>query len=144
VQLDTRRVSGLLEKPIFVQLDRPRREEVRLIVKANIRTDLILAPETLVFGRVKQGSSQDASVTVLFAGKANCKILDAKCASEYVKAQVEQLPEDSSGISYRVTAHLLPGLPVGSWYTTVWLRTDNPSLPRFPIGVTVEVRNKDN
>jgi len=70
VYLDTRRFTGPLTKYAFVQTDRPGQEEVRLTVKANIRQDLIVAPESLSFGRVKQGSPKDATVTVLLTGKA--------------------------------------------------------------------------
>ena len=141
LQLDTRRVSGQLEKSVFVIVDR---EEVRLTVKADIRNDLVLSPETLAFGRVKKGGAADADVTVLLAGNSQAKVLEAKSDSGFVTAKVQQLPAESGGTSYRVTAHLLPGLAPGYWYTTVWLRTDNPAMTRFPIGVTVEVQDKKN
>jgi hypothetical protein len=137
VYLDTRRVTGPLNKSIFVQLDR---EEVRLTIKAQIREDLIVAPETLAFGQVKPGSGKDTSVTVLLTGKAAGKIVKAESESGYVQAQVRELPRDSNGISYQVSAHLQPGLSPGAWFSTVWLTTDNPAVPRFPISVSVEVQ----
>jgi hypothetical protein len=137
VNLDTRRVSGRLEKYAFIQFD--RREEVRLTIRADIRNDLILSPESLTFGRVKKGSAPDASVTVLFVGKTG-KIRQAKSDSEFLQVRVKQLPAEDAGVSYQVTAHLRPDLPVGNWFSTVWLTTDDPALPRFPIGVNVEVQ----
>jgi hypothetical protein len=139
VNLDTRRVSGQISKTFFVQLDRPQREEVGLTIKANIREDLIVAPDHLDFGRVKRGGSKTASVTVLLAGKAAAKNVNVKSDSEFVQAKIRQLPPDSNGVSYEVTARLQPDLPEGLWYSTVWLSTDNPSLPRFPIAVAVEI-----
>ena len=112
--LDTRRVSGQLEKSFFVQFDQPHPEEVRLTVKANIRDDLIVAPEALDFGRVKQGSAKDASVSVLFAGKPT-KIVGVKAESEYVRAEVQHMKGEAGGASYQVSARLLPELPAGSW-----------------------------
>jgi len=137
VQVDTRRLSGPFQKPIFVQFDRPKSEEVRLSVKANIRDDLHVSPESLAFGRVKRGSSSEASVTVLISGLADCKLQEAKCDSSYLRARIERLPADSG--EYRVTAQLRPGLPTGRWYSTVWVTTNNSALPRFPIPITVEV-----
>ena len=142
VYLDTRRFTGPLTKYAFVQTDRPGQEEVRLTVKANIRQDLIVAPESLSFGRVKQGSPKDATVTVLLTGKAAAKILKAKSESDYVQAKVRELPRESNGASYEVTARLRPGLAAGTWYSTIWLTTDNPALPRFPVTVSVEVEGK--
>ena len=141
LQLDTRRFSGQLEKSAFVMVDG---QEVRLTVKADIRTDLVLSPETLSFGQVKKGNTADADITVLMVGNAQAKVLEAKSDSDFVTAKIQQLPGESGGTSYRVTAHLRPGLASGSWYTTVWLRTDNPAMARFPIGVTVEVQDKKN
>jgi hypothetical protein len=142
VNLDTRRVSGVLTKYAFVQSDRPGQEEVRLTFKANVRDDLVVAPETLAFGRVKHGSPKDATVTVLLSGNAAAKILKAKSDSDFVQAKVRELPRESNGVSYEVSARLNPGLSEGTWYSTIWLTTDNPSLPRFPITVTVQVQGK--
>jgi hypothetical protein len=139
VYLDTRRVTGVLDKSLFVQTDR---QEVRLSIKAHVREDLIVAPESLDFGRVKQGDTKSATVTVLLAGQAVAKNVSAKCDSEFVKAKVRRLPDDGNGASYEVTANLMPNLPAGVWYTTVWLTTDNPAVPRFPITANVEIQGK--
>lgn len=136
VYLDTRRVSGPLNKSLFVQTDQ---QEVRLSIKANVREDLLVAPEALDFGRVKYGGTKSASVTVLLSGKAAAKNVTAKCDSEFVQAKVRRLPADANGVSYEVTANLLPDLPEGVWYSTVWLTTDNPAVPRFSIPVNVEI-----
>jgi hypothetical protein len=141
VRVDTRRLTGPFQKPIFVQFDRPTAEEVRLSIQANIRNDLTVAPESLAFARVKKGSPAEASVTVLISGLADCKIQEAKADSSFVQASVRRVPGDAGGVSYQVTARLRPGLPVGHWYSTVSLTTNNPALPRFRIPVSVEIQS---
>jgi hypothetical protein len=140
VRVDTRRLTGPFQKSIFVQFDQPRPEEVRLNIQANIRDDLTMVPNSLAFGRVKQGSPSETSVTVLISGLADCKIQEVKSDSSFVQAQVRRVPVDSGGVSYQVTANLRPGLPVGYWYCTVLLTTNNSALPQFRIPLTVEIQ----
>jgi hypothetical protein len=141
VRVDTRRLTGPFQKPIFVQFDRPGFEEVRLSIQANIRNDLGVDPESLAFGQVKQGKSSETRVTVLISGLGDYKIREAKCDSSFVQATVRRLPGEADGVSYQITARLRPGLPVGHWYSTVSLTTDHSALPRFQIPVTVEIRS---
>src|SRR5262249_31572766 len=42
------------------------------------------------------------------------------------------------GLTYEVTAKMRPDIPVGKWYTDVWIRTDNGTRIRVPVTVEVE------
>ncbi len=139
VQLDTSRVSGFTQKAIYVQLDQPQWEETAFSVQANVLADVTLTPDSLAFGRIKRGSSREASVTVQFFGTADYKTLLAKCDSPYVEVGVRQLQRDVGPVAYQVTARLRPDFPAGNWYGTIWLGTDNPTLPRLPIPLTVQI-----
>jgi len=139
VQLDTSRVSGFTQKAIYVQLDQPQWEEAAFRVHVNVREDVTLTPGSLAFGRVKRGSSSEASVTVQMMGTTDFKTLTAKCDSPYIEVNARQVQGEVGQATYRVTARLLPDLPVGNWYSTVWLATDNSALPRLQIPLTVQI-----
>ena len=66
--MDTTRFEGIKNVTIYVKFDRPRREEVRLWVRANSRHDVAVVPETLTFGQVKRGSNPTASTKISFLG----------------------------------------------------------------------------
>jgi hypothetical protein len=140
VRLDTRRLTGPYQKSIFVLFDRPKLEEVRLNIEAHVRDDLAVAPESVAFGRVKQGSPAEASVTVVISGLADCKIQEVKSDTSFVQASVRRLSGESGGASYQLSARLRPGLPAGSWYSALTLRTDHAALPQFRIPVNVEIQ----
>ena len=73
VRMDTTRFTGAKNASIYVQLDQPRNEEVRLWVRATARDDVALTPEALAFGQVPRGSSPTATVRVTLRGQGDAR-----------------------------------------------------------------------
>jgi hypothetical protein len=138
-QMDTSRFTGPKAVTIFVQFSQPHPEEGRLLVQANSRDDVMLAPDTLAFGRTRRGASPTGSVTVTFMGNPQAQVLDVRSESNYVQAAVKELRRQDTEVSYQLTARLRPDAPVGKWYTDVWLRTNLPAMPRVRVPLTVEI-----
>jgi Protein of unknown function (DUF1573) len=138
VNMDTNRFRGYWAKVVYVRFDQPESAEVKLTVGSTSRDDLTFTPGTLAFDKVAAGSAPKASVTMTVAD-AKCNIADVKCDSAYVQPQVNVVSRDASGTTFQITAQLLHSMPAGSWYSTVWLTTDNPTMPRMSIPVTAEV-----
>jgi hypothetical protein len=138
-QMDTSRFHGVRRVTIFVQLDQPQWEEVRLAVQADSRGDLSLNPEVLTFGKIKRGSPATARLQLAMAGGDEAKVREAKADSGYVRVETEEVGRDRGEVRYQVTAQLQPGLPVGSWYTDIWLETTNAAIPRVRVPVMVEI-----
>ena len=138
VNMDTNRFRGYWAKVVYVRFDQPDSAEVKLTVASTSRDDLTFTPGVLAFGKVATGSSSKASVTVT-VGDASCNISDVKCDSAYVQAQASVQSRDSSGTTFVITGQLQPNVPAGSWYSTIWLTTNNATMPRMSIPVTVEV-----
>ncbi len=42
-------------------------------------------------------------------------------------------------VTYEVAAKVRSDIPAGKWYTDVWLKTNNPAMPKLRVPVTVEV-----
>lgn len=139
VNVDTRRFHGPTTKTVFVRFDQPQLTEVRLAIAANSRSDLTLSPATLAFGSVPSGRAAKANVTMTIADP-NVNASDVKCDSGYIQPRIRLLTRTPEGASFEVSAQLGSNLPAGSWYSTVWLSTSNPAMPRIAIPVTVEVQ----
>jgi hypothetical protein len=139
-QMDTRRFVGIKTVTIYVEFDRPRRQEVRLWVQANGRDDVMVSPDTLAFGRVKRATSPDTHVTVTLMG-GEWQITGAQSESNYIQPALKVLRQDGGERIYDLTARLRPDAPVGKWYTDVWLATNNPSLPRVRVPLTVAIES---
>src|SRR5205823_8117642 len=79
--MDTSRFYGSKSVTIYVQFDRPQWDEVQLVVQANSRDDVSLAPESLAFGPVKRGKASASKVTVTFLGNSQMQVLDLRSES---------------------------------------------------------------
>ncbi len=42
-------------------------------------------------------------------------------------------------VTYEVVAKIRSDIPAGKWYTDIWLKTNNPNVPKLRVPVTVEV-----
>lgn len=140
-QMDTRRFTGVKTVTIYVQFDRPRWEEVRLWVQANGRDDVTLTPESLAFGQAKRGAAPSASINVAFLGGGDWTITEAKCDSNYVQTKVQEVRRQAGEVTYQVSATVRGDTPVGKWYTDIWLKTNNPAMPRVRVPLTVEIES---
>jgi hypothetical protein len=138
-EMDTRRFSGHKTVTVYVNFDRPQWEEVRLMVQANGRDDVAFVPETLAFGRIREGATPAAAVNMAFYGSAEWRIVEAKCDSNYVLTTVQELRRGNAEVLYQLTARMRPDCPVGRWYTDVWVTTNNPSTPRVRVPLTIEI-----
>jgi hypothetical protein len=140
VEMDTKRFLGEKNVTIFVQLDQPHFEEVRLTVRANSRDDVAVSPAALDFGHVAHSGGAAIQVTVALSGNADWQITEATSESKYVQTDLKEQSREAGRVIYGLTAKLRPGLPPGNWYNEIWLKTTNPDSPmvRVPVAVVVE------
>lgn len=139
--MDTRRFNGVKSVTIYVQLDQPRYEEVRLWVQANSRDDVTVTPDSLTFGKIKRGSSPSTQVNITFLGSSQLQIVSALSESNYVQTSLRELRRDMAETTYQLMARLRSDAPVGKWYSDVWLTTNNPATPRIRVPLQVEIES---
>jgi hypothetical protein len=139
--MDTRRFSGVKSVTVYVQFDLPQWEEVRLWVQANARDDISVQPEALSFGRAKRGSVPTNSVTVSFVGNPQWAISEVEKESHYIETSLKELRRDASEVSYQVTARIRADAPIGKWYSDLWLKTNDPAIPKVRVPLTVEIES---
>jgi hypothetical protein len=139
VQMDTRRFYSTKMVTVYVQFDQPHFEEVRLWVQANSRDDVSVVPDSLAFGRIKRGTSPASSVTVSFFGGAQYEITGVASDSNYIQPSYEQKKREGGEVVYQLSAKIRADAPAGRWFTDIWLKTNNPAMPRIRIPVTVEI-----
>ena len=137
--MDTQRFTGMKTITIFVQFDRPQWDEVHLLIHANCRDDFSIAPATFAMGRVKKGASPASAVTITFQGDGATRILDARSDSNYVQPEIQEVRQTNGDMTYQLTARVRPELPVGKWFTDIWVRTNNGSIPRLRVPLTIEI-----
>ncbi len=138
-EMFTNRFIGVKTITIFVQFDRPRFEEVRLLILANSRDDVTFTPDTIAFGHVKRGTTAEGKMTLSFLGGGAIEITELKSESNYVQPTVTKIPRSSGETVFEISAKLRDDTPAGKWYTDLWLKTNHPAMPKLRVPVTVEV-----
>jgi hypothetical protein len=138
VYLDTRRFSGAMTKYAYVLFDRPR-EEAQLVVRAFSHDGLFCEPDSLAFGKAKKGASLEKSMSISITDPRLGGALKATSQSTFVQATVKTLEKSAGSASIQLTAKVDPNLPVGDWYTTIELRSEDARLAPIQIPVTVTI-----
>jgi hypothetical protein len=140
-RMDTTRFTGVKTITVFVQFSQPQWDEVRLVVTANSRDDVIVTPENLALGTAKRGVGSSATVGLTFLGAANAQVLAVQTESNYIKASVKETKRTAAEVGYDLTARVRGDAPVGRWYSDVWVKTNNPAMPRVRVPLTVEIES---
>jgi hypothetical protein len=139
VRMDSGKFNGPKTVYIYIQFSEPQLDEVRLWIQANSRSDVNVAPETLAFGHHKRGAAPSLVTTLTFFGEVPFEITDVQSESNYVQAKVVSARHTDNEVSYDLTVKLRADTPVGKWFTDVWVRTNNPAMPRVRVPLTVEI-----
>src|SRR5262249_49179851 len=126
---------------VFVQFDRPGWEEVRLWIQANSRDDISVSPEAFALGQAKRGTAPSGTVTITFLGQSASQILEVQRDSNYILTELKEVRRQGGEAAYQLTAKLRPDVPVGKWFTDLWVKTNNPAMPRIRVPLTVEIES---
>jgi hypothetical protein len=139
VRMDAGKFIGVKTVYVYVTFSEPQFDEVRLWVQANSRDDVNLTPDTVAFGRVRRGEAASRTATITFYGNVASDITEVQSESNYVQAKLGAPRRGGSEVSYDLSVTLRPDTPVGKWYTDVWMKTNNPSMPRVRVPLTVDI-----
>jgi len=136
--MDSRRFVGPKAVTIYVTFDQPRFEELRTVVQAFAREDLIFGPDALNFGKVKQGEVKSTSMNITIYNGA-VQFPDAKSDTNFIQPMIKEVRRTGGEATYQVEAKVRPDTPAGVWFTDIWVTTNNPGYAKLRVPVTVEV-----
>lgn len=137
--MDTRRFLGPKAVTVYVSFSQPRFEEVRIVVQGNSREDVIFAPEGINFGKVKKGATPTTQMSITFLTSFNVQPTEITSESNYVIPKIVAGPKENGQSAIQVQATLRDDTPAGKWFTDLWIKTNNPNMPKLRVPVTVEV-----
>ncbi len=141
VRMDTTRFTGSKSVTIYIVFDRPKADEVRLLLSAVGRDDFNLSPDTLAFGQIRKGSTGTLSSTITFYGNSLVQITDVRSETNYIQPNLQLVSRKKNVTVYQLSAYLRNDAPVGKWYSDIWLKTNNTNLPQIRVPVTVEIES---
>ena len=137
--MDSSRFHGHKSVTVYVTFAHPQFDEVSLVVSANSRADVSIAPTTMAFGKIQRGTSPTATVNIGFFGNGQWTVEEVRSESNYVKPTIKEVRRSNGEVAYELTASVRSDVPVGKWFTDVWVKTNNPNMPQVRVPLTVEV-----
>lgn len=137
--MDTRRFFGVKSVTVYVNIGGARSEEVRLVVTSNSRDELMFAPEMLNFGKLKANAGGEATMTITLLGHASTQITEISSESNFIVPKVTELRRSGSEVTFQVAAQIRPETPAGRWFSEINLKTNNQSVSRVRVPVSVEI-----
>jgi hypothetical protein len=140
--IDTRGFTGRKDATLTVTFSKPFRAEVQLQCYCFIRSDVVVEPGAISFGRVNHGTAAQQTVKVHYAGVADWRIERVECSSAHLSAVAVQRSRGlkdgvNTDVVYDVTCTLSQTAPVGYIEDHVVLVTNDSAsgVTRVPVRV---------
>ena len=140
-RMDTSRFIGVKRVTIFVQFDRPTFEEVAPL-GAGQRAQPTSAFRPTVWPSAKsRGPAVRRSPTPSRSMATTRKSPTSRAKATTCRPSIKEVKDADGQPSYQLTAKLREDVPVGKWYTDVWVKTNNPEYPQIRVPLTMEVES---
>lgn len=138
-EFNTRSFIGAKSAVVTVVFDRPYYGEMQLMVKGNIRSDIVTEPGEIQFSDVKRGTEKATSVKITYAGNSRWKITDVRSANQNLSVKLERVDNGTGRVEYRMRVRLLESAPAGSFSDQIVLVTNDQryNLVTIPVRGTV-------
>jgi hypothetical protein len=140
ITMDTKKFQHEKNSSVTVVIDQPLHAEVRIPIKAYIRTDVVLTPGGAEFGGVASGTDWQRTISVAYAGRRDWKIKEVVCKNPNVTASVVETRRDGGTVNYDLKV-IVKGTtaPLGELRDQLTLVTDDAGNPYIPILVAARL-----
>ena len=137
--LDTSGFEGSKSVTIFVQFDRPRREEVALRLHCVSKSETAQSVHEVDFGIVSQSESLQKQLNIDYRGNPDWQIERLDYGSPCLQVDVEELERDSDHVRYRLNVTLKKCAPAGPLEDRIQLHTSDAANPKVTVVVKAVV-----
>jgi len=103
VTFSSGKFKGNTSKTVTVPSNDPKNPEVMLHIKAIVKVDIDITPQSLNFGDMPRGSSETKSITLTRIDGTKFKIVKIESKSENITAKIDNETEESSRYNINVT-----------------------------------------
>ncbi len=139
ISMDTNRFTHEKSSSITVTFDQPIFGQVTIPVKVYIRSDLWVTPNSVNFGAVDQGASEERTLNIAYVGRPDWTIIKAATNNKHLTARVVQKERANGQVNYDLVVTLRPDAPIGNLRDEIQLITDDANSPQIPILVQARV-----
>lgn len=139
-KFNTRTFTGQHGATLTLQIRKPYPAQLQLKVRGNIRGDVVFEPGSVDFGQIDQGTLQEKTVAVRYAGRSGWSLSDVRSPSQHLEASLFERERRGGRVIYDLSVRLKDSAPAGYLKTQLVLVTNDASNPRVPLVVAGEVR----
>jgi hypothetical protein len=131
--MDTRKFQHQKDSSVTVTFDQPYYAEVRIPVRAYIRSDVVLTPGGAQFGAITPGADAERKIGVAYAGRGSWKIKDVISKNPNIAAKVAETRRDGQYVNYDLVVTVKGSAPLGELRDQVTLVSDDAGNPYIPV-----------
>jgi len=139
VTMNTKKFQHQKDSSVTIVVDQPQYAEVRIPIKAYIRTDVVLSPGGVEFGGVPKGEDVERKIGVAYAGRGNWKIKEAQSKNPNVVTRLVETRRDATNVNYDLYVAVKGAAPLGELREQLTLVTDDAGNPYIPVLVEARV-----
>lgn len=140
-QLDTHAFVGQRSAVVTVVFDRPFYAEVQLLVKGNIRSDIVMEPGEVRFGSVDVGTEKTSEVKVSYQGTANhdWTITDVRSTNTHFSVRLDPAKDNGGRNTYTMIVRLKDSAPAGELNDEIQIITNERQYNQVTLPVRASV-----
>lgn len=140
--MDTKKFTHQKDSAVTIVFDQPQYAEVRIPVKAFIRTDVVLTPGGAEFGPISRGSDVERKLSVAYAGRDSWTIKDVISKNPNIIAKATETSRGGGRVNYDLKITVKGTMSAGDFRDQVMLVTDDPGNPYVPVLIDGKVENE--
>lgn len=140
--MDTKKFTHQKDSAVTIVFDKPQHAEVRIPVKAFIRTDVVLTPGGAEFGPITRGTDFERKIAVAYAGTENWTIRDIISKNPDITAKKVETSRGGGRVNYDLIVTVKGSMPVGEFRDQVILVTNDTGNPYIPVMVDGKFENE--
>ncbi len=129
VSMDGKRFDGAKNVGVRVTVGPEFVSSAELKVMATSRADLVFNPGRIVFPPQANGASLTQTADMEYAGNFPLEVREVVVNQVPVEATFKQLYREPGRVGYQVSATLKTDAPPGAFKDTIFLKTNDPTLP---------------
>jgi hypothetical protein len=134
-KFNTDRFLGQHGATITVRFGGQFSAEVRLRVDGYIRRDVVFDPSRVELGSVDAGEGVEKTVKVMYAGRNDWQITEARAANEHIAVEAEPTSRGNGRVEYALHFTLKPDAPPGYINEPITLVTNDSSRQTLTLPV---------
>ena len=140
-ELNTQSFVGQRSAVVTVVIDRPYYAEIQLLVKGNIRSDIVIEPGEIRFGNVDVGSGKAADVKVSYQGSSNrdWQITDVRSTNQNLSVKLDPLKDENGRTAYHMIVKLKESAPAGELNDEIQIVTNERQYNQVTLPVRATV-----